>query len=510
MSSTSSPASFADTLAIVASSSSTGRLVDDRVKPVFAAIRAHLSPDRIALFTVHDGVASPVWVDDAEGHAPPDGTWEELSRTVVRSAVESGERRTADAFDGSASGSAADLGIVAAVAVPHGHPPEVVLYVDFRDPSRLSGLARLDALESAAALLAPMRTALVATSNEPAVTREFAPTLESLLAPPGMRRVADEVRRALDTDGHVLVLGETGTGKTLLATALAEHGRARPIVRTMLGASDDLNTIASELFGHERGAFSGATARRRGTVEYADGGVLVLDEILNLPRDAQHLLLDLAQFGTYRPLGHDAREPRKAKVRILAVTNGDLARAVREGRFREDLYYRLATHVIVLPPLRERRVDIPALAESLLDRRGWRARVSLGLDARRALVAPGYDWPGNLRELEAEVLRAAGRAAARSGPVAGVITADDFDVFRRPRERGPVSAQSGDVELAERSLLERWRELQLRREELERLEQSLIAEALARHEGVVAHAARELGVARTTLASRLGKGGGSA
>ncbi len=482
--------------------------LDTLVARAFAEIRAVSQPHRIAMFVVRDGAAFARWVDDPHAGRARAASDEELSRSVVRQAIRSGRRESIDAFDGGAAGSAADLGIVAALAVPSGDPVSMVVYVDFRDPARLAGLARLGALEAVVARLAEVEeTKAPELPAEPPVPQRV-PPLESLLAAPGLREVADEARRALAGSGHVLVLGETGSGKTVLASAFAERLGLRPVVRVMLGASDDLNTIASELFGHERGAFSGATSRRTGTVEHADGGVLVLDEVLNLPAAAQQLLLDFAQFGTYRPLGYDAREPRRARVRLLAVTNGDLHRAVREGRFREDLYYRLAGHVLHLPPLRARRADIPALAETLLERRGYDGRVLLTLDARRALASEAFDWPGNLRELESTLTRAAMRALTRGESPARIEPEDLAPLARgeTAERRGPSEPDGVSVE-AGASLCSRWEALQTLRGQIEGKEEALIAEALERHRGVVAHAARELGIARTTLASRLGKSG---
>ena len=174
-------------------------------------------------------------------------------------------------------------------------------------------------------------------------------SLNDLLAPESMAEIREELLGATSSNSSIMILGESGTGKTQLATALARASGQEPIVRATLGFADDLNTITSELFGHERGAFSGAVSKRRGLVEYADQGTLILDEILNLPKHAQQLLLDFTQFGSYRPLGYEGRDPKTANVRLISVTNGNMEEAIAQARFRQDLYYRLATVPITLP-----------------------------------------------------------------------------------------------------------------------------------------------------------------
>jgi DNA-binding NtrC family response regulator len=247
------------------------------------------------------------------------------------------------------------------------------------------------------------------------------PPLEDLLSPPSMQAIRREIESAIPGDAPILILGESGTGKTLMAQAIAEASGRRPIVRAVLGASDDLNTITSELFGHERGSFSGATGKRMGLAEFANGGTLILDEILNLPPNAQQLLLDFTQFGTYRPLGYDRAEPKRAKVRLIAATNGDLQAAIREKRMRQDLYFRLAALTIELPPLRQRREDIPTMAESTLRRVDPSRTWSLSVALRRLLVSPALDWSGNVRQLERAIERARERAVARD-PEATMLT----------------------------------------------------------------------------------------
>jgi len=313
-----------------------------------------------------------------------------------------------------------------------------------------------------------------------------------------MRAIRRELESAISGDSPILILGESGTGKTLLAQAIAEASNRRPIVRAVLGASDDLNTITSELFGHERGAFSGAVNKRMGLAEFADGGTLILDEILNLPPHAQQLLLDFTQFGTYRPLGYNRAEPRRAKVRLIAATNGDLEEAIRERRLRQDLYFRLAALTIELPPLRARREDIPALAESTLRHLDPACRWSLSAELRDRLVSPALDWPGNVRQLERTVERARERAVARD-PGATVLTPEHVEL----RDAVHASPDASGPRLAMETLATTWQKLQAERAQLDTLEQGILRHALARCGGVVAHAARELGIARTTLSSRI-------
>jgi DNA-binding NtrC family response regulator len=223
---------------------------------------------------------------------------------------------------------------------------------------------------------------------------------------PQMREVFRRVGKVAPTNATVLILGESGTGKELVARALHELSprREAPVVAVNCAAIPE-NLIESELFGHEKGAFTGAVATRRGLIETADGGTLFLDEIGELPIAAQARLLRVLQEGEIRRVG--STQARRVDLRLIAATHRDLERLVTEGRFRPDLYFRLRVMEIWLPPLRARGKDIEALADFLLDktcRRLNRATLSFSLEAKRAMRE--HSWPGNVRELENTIERA--------------------------------------------------------------------------------------------------------
>ena len=257
-------------------------------------------------------------------------------------------------------------------------------------------------------------------------------------------------------------------------------------------------------------ASGGIGARWWGWGDAPDGHVDGrLDEILNLPKHAQQLLLDFTQFGTYRPLGYEGAEPKRVKVRIIAVTNGDLEAATREGRFRIDLYYRFSQVTLRMPPLRDRREEIPLLVDSFLQRidpaRVWILSVPL----RRLLLSPQLAWPGNVRQLEAMVRRARERAFSRD-PETETLTPEDFALEFGSVSPAGAEGASVPVHSSNEPLGDRWTKLQAERTKLDEHERQIIATALTKYGGVVSRAARELDVPRTSLLSRmntLGLGG---
>jgi DNA-binding NtrC family response regulator len=252
---------------------------------------------------------------------------------------------------------------------------------------------------------------------------------------PALKRVLEQVAQVAPTGSTVLIQGETGTGKELVARAIheASERRERALV-TVNCAALPRELVESELFGHEKGAFTGATQQRRGRFELADGGTLFLDEVGELPLEAQAKLLRVLQEGEFDRVG-GARSLR-ADVRIIAATNRDLQAQVGAGRFRSDLYYRLNVFPIALPPLRARREDIPRLVEHFAVRAARRLGRPLNVATAFLERAKAYDWPGNVRELENVVERAmitgswdlpASAAAAAPAAVSGNGTLEEME-----------------------------------------------------------------------------------
>lgn len=297
-----------------------------------------------------------------------------------------------------------------------------------------------------------------------------------------MQEVLSLVRRVAPSDATVLIRGESGTGKELIAKAIhyASPRAAGPLVRVSCAALPE-SLMESELFGHEKGAFTGAVATRKGRFELADGGSLFLDEIGDLPLHLQVKLLRALQEREIERVG--SSRPITANVRVLAATHRDLEALVREGRFRDDLYYRINVVTVTLPPLRERREDLPLFIEHFLRRFAEKnGKVIRGLtrDAREALLR--YDYPGNVRELENLIERAV------------VLTRDEVI----GREDLPLSVKEpdqGDFEEASLPAV------------VEGLERRMIREAMAKADGVQTRAAELLGISERVLRYKLRKYG---
>ena len=233
---------------------------------------------------------------------------------------------------------------------------------------------------------------------------------------PAMLEVFSVLSKIVRTEVTVLVLGESGTGKELVARALHQQGRRRkgPFLAVNCAAISP-QLLESELFGHVKGAFTGAHKGRKGYAESADGGTLFLDEIGEMSFDLQAKLLRFLQDGEIRPVGGNV--VKTVDVRVVAATNRDLLTRVREGHFREDLYYRLAVIAIEMPPLRQRKEDLPHLARFLLARNAAEGLPSAEIDPEAVAKLQSNDWPGNIRELQNELTRAA--AFAKGGRITG-------------------------------------------------------------------------------------------
>jgi len=300
---------------------------------------------------------------------------------------------------------------------------------------------------------------------------------------PAWRALMEQVLRAGRRNVTVLVRGETGSGKELIAAALHAESPRRdgPLVRFNCAAIP-AELAEAELFGHAMGAFTGAGAERRGFFAQADGGTLILDEIGELPGTVQATLLRALQDGEIQRVGTGRVE--RVDVRVVACTHRDLRADVTTGRFREDLYYRIAVVELQVPPLRERREDIPVLVDAL--RKRWAARFGME-DARftPSLVAAlaAREWPGNVRELENAVARI---LTLSSG---GLVDASALQWLSAPPQRAPVEG-SGPL-----------------RAQLDTFERTVLAQTLAECAGNKSEAARRLDVTRTTLLDKLKRHG---
>ena len=298
-----------------------------------------------------------------------------------------------------------------------------------------------------------------------------------------MRALGGQIDKVADTRVTVLVEGETGVGKELIAAAVHYRSRRRDKLFVAANcAAVPENLLESELFGHKKGAFTGAHEEKKGLFEIADGGTLFLDEVTEMPLSLQSKLLRALQEGEIRPIG--ATQEKRVNVRIVAATNRNLEKEVEGGRFREDLYYRLKVFPVRVPPLRERREDIPLLAGYFLARYSTElGKAAAGFSQQAMELLQGYDWPGNVRELQNEVQR--------------LVIQIDQGGFVTPEFLSPRIRQVEGV-------IERVKPTKgTLKEMMDQLERWLLIEALREHQNNKTACAKSLGITREGLHKKL-------
>ncbi|MDE2320050.1 MAG: nitrogen regulation protein NR(I) [Rhodospirillales bacterium] len=327
---------------------------------------------------------------------------------------------------------------------------------------------------------------------------------------PAMQEIYRVIARLTTTDLTVMINGESGAGKELVARALHDYGRRRqgPFVAINMAAIPR-ELIESELFGHERGAFTGATNRHIGRFEQAAGGTLFLDEIGDMPPEAQTRLLRVLQEGEFTTVG--GRQPIRANARIVAATHRDLRALIRSGQFREDLFYRLNVVPIRLPPLRERPDDIPVLAQHFLNKAQSEGLPAKSIDPAAMALLSSYRWPGNVRELENVIRRLA--ALVPQPVITEEIIAQELADYTPVEEvRTTSSGEESDnmTSVVERhiarllaSLRESGEDGVLYERALAELERPLIRMTLAETRGNQIRAAALLGLNRNTLRKKI-------
>ncbi|MFP4125410.1 MAG: nitrogen regulation protein NR(I) [Alphaproteobacteria bacterium] len=360
-----------------------------------------------------------------------------------------------------------------------------------------------------ATMLATVQRALSAGQIKSAGGRERLEDEENLPLigrSPAMQEIYRILARLVGTDLTVLISGESGTGKELVARALHDYGRRRhgPFVAVNMAAIPR-ELIESELFGHEKGAFTGANARKAGRFEQATGGTLFLDEIGDMPLEAQTRLLRVLQQGEFMPVG--AREPIRADVRILAASHRDLRTLVSQGLFREDLFYRLNVVPMRLPPLRERVDDIPALLEHFLAGCHAQGLPLKSFDPEAIQELKRHAWPGNVRELENLVRRIV--VLYSEEIVTAPLVAEELKEARSQQSQGTplddslaaVVARHVERRLASVARIDDVQELYL--EVLQEIERPLILETLSVTRGNQLRAAHILGLNRNTLRKKI-------
>ncbi|RFU44908.1 nitric oxide reductase transcriptional regulator NorR [Paraburkholderia sp. DHOC27] len=433
-----------------------------------------------------------------------------------------------DPYDGLVQGVAGQLEVHDCLGCPLfiGERPWGLLTLDALDPARFDSIdmASLQAFVSLAAATVSVveRIDTLARTGEEERSRADAyrqasgqSRREMIGGSESHKRLMEEIEVVAGSDLTVLVTGETGVGKELVASAIhALSSRAsKPLISLNCAALPD-TLVESELFGHVRGAFSGASSDRRGKFELAHGGTLVLDEVGELPLVVQAKLLRVLQNGQLQRVGSDREHT--ADVRMIAVTNRDLAEEVRAGRFRADLYHRLSVYPLRVPPLRERGRDVLLLAGYFLEENRSRLgllSIRLAADAQAALLR--YRWPGNVRELEHLISRSALKALASNRERRSILTltAADFALSLGPVEHaealagGVASSTHARTHGATQSAASVQTAGLDFRGAVTAFERTMVLDALARHGQNWAAVARELGLDRANLnrlAKRLG------
>lgn len=304
---------------------------------------------------------------------------------------------------------------------------------------------------------------------------------------PKMQEIFETIKKVASTDAPVLIMGESGTGKELVARAVHEKSSRKkgPFIPINCGAIPE-NLLESELFGHEKGAFTGAYTQQSGKFEYADKGTLFLDEIGEMSPRLQAKLLRFLQEKNFQRVG--GRSDIKIDTRVVAATNIDLNTAMKEGNFREDLFFRISVISINIPPLRDRGYDYKLLANTFLERYKVMFNKKIKGFSRSALGAlERYSWPGNVRELENKLQKA-------------IITADSNII--EPKNLGLGEDSGSDVDMGK--IEKRYEGITLK-EARKRLEMDLIGSAVERHNGNIKRASEELGISRPTLYDMIDK-----